>query len=197
MEILPLIRLKKRKMIKENGDIISLNKLNDLTKKDVPVYFYDIDGIEKDKPNLCFYQRISKSQKIWIDSGPRELGDVVDAIMAGATNITLRTNIWPDLQVQSIKEITERNIFLDVGASANEIYNLNPSLFNDAYGFVLFANSLNIDRDFMLKSYLKNLFTTHKIYVYESNTKNLCNWETLGATGILIDIDKTTEVQMD
>lgn len=195
MDIVPLIRLKKRKMIKENDEILSLDKLKNLVKKDVPVYLYDIDGIEKDKPNLCLYQKISQFQKIWIDAGPRVLGDVVDAIMAGATSITLRKDIWKDIHVPSIKEITESDIFLEVGTTTNEIYDLNPSLFNELDGFVLFANKLNLDRDFKLKSYLKNLFKNYKIYVYESDPKNLSNWKNLGVSGILMDIDKAVEVQ--
>ena len=86
MEIIPLIRMEKRKIL---DDALSDNVLEQIDEEQI-IYILDMDGIEKDKPNLCIYQRLSKSHDLRIDNGPRNLGDVVDATMAGATDITLR-----------------------------------------------------------------------------------------------------------
>ena len=95
-------------MAEHEGYRLSFNEILEHVDKDVNIYVLDIDGIEKDKPNLCLYQDLSKSHVLWVDTGPRVLGDIVDVIMAGATNITIRNNLWRGLDVSSIKEITDR-----------------------------------------------------------------------------------------
>ncbi len=194
MEIIPLVRLKKRKILGKDGKIISFNELKTFVDKDDTIYFYDFDGIEKDKPNLCTYQRFSHSQKMWIDSGPRNLGDVVDEVMAGATSITLRKKMWPDLHVPNIKEITECKIFIELNAASQEISSFNFSLFPDVDGFVIFITKDQIERDFKVGGFLKDLCLKRRIYVYESDLKNNSYWKTLGVSGLIVDIDKIKEV---
>jgi len=75
MEIIPLIYLKKRKILAEKeGECLSLNEMSEQINKDEKIYVLDIDGIEKDKPNLCLYPKLSENHKIWVDAGPRVLG---------------------------------------------------------------------------------------------------------------------------
>ena len=57
MEIIPLIRMEKRKIL---DDALSDNVLEQIDEEQI-IYILDMDGIEKDKPNLCTYQRLSKS----------------------------------------------------------------------------------------------------------------------------------------
>jgi hypothetical protein len=194
MELIPLVRLKKRKILGIDGNIISLDELKTFVDKDDIIYFYDLDGIEKDRPNLCIYQRISHFQKMWIDSGPRNLGDVVDEVMAGATSITLRTKMWPELHVSSIKEIIECKIFMELNVASQEISSFNFSLFPDVDGFVIFITKDQIERDFKVGGFLKDLCLKHRIYVYESDLKNNSYWKTLGVSGLIVDIDKTKGV---
>ncbi len=194
MEIIPLVRLKKRKILGIDGNIMSLDELKTFVDKDDTIYFYDLDGIEKDRPNLCIYQRFSNLHNMWIDSGPRNLGDVVDEVMAGATSITLRTKMWPELHVSSIKEITECKIFMELNAASQEISSFNFSLFPDVDGFVIFITKDQIERDFKVGGFLKDLCLKRRIYVYESDLKNNSYWKTLGVSGLIADIDKTKGV---
>lgn len=193
MEIIPLIRLKKRKILGKDGNILSLEELKNLVNKDENIYLYDLDGLEKDKPNLCLYQKISQFQKMWIDSGPRNLGDVVDEVMAGATSITLRKKMWPDVHVSSIKEITENKIFIEIDAAAKEIFSFNFSLLSEVDGFVSFITKNQIERDFKLSGLLKDICIKHRIYAYESDLDNVLYWKTMGVSGLIMDIDKTKE----
>lgn len=190
MEIIPLITLKKRKMIAENEDIITIEDLKNLVKKDDSIYFYDLDGIDRDKPNLCIFQNLSTSHQMWIDSGPRVLGDIVDLVMAGATRITLRKNVWLNLDISSVKEITESKIFIGIDTLNNEIKNIDMSLFSDVDGYVYFGNKSDFERDFKLSSKLRNLCKNYSIYVYEKNKNNISFWENLGVTGVLMDLKK-------
>ena len=194
MEKIPLVRLKKRKIQDKEGNIISLEQLKNSINKDGAIYLYDIDGIEKDKPNLCLYQKISQFQKMWVDAGPRNLGDVVDEVMAGATSITLRKKTWSDLHIQSIQEITESKIFMEINTTDQGLKSFNFSLFTEADGFVVFISKNQIERDFKLEGFLKDLCLKHKIYVYDSDLKNSSYWKTLGVSGLLVDIDILKEV---
>jgi len=106
MKIIPLIYFQKRKIYAEkDGDALSLKELLSYLDKDTEIYVYDKDGIGRDKPNLCTYPKLSKHCKLWVDWGPRSLGDIVDAVMAGATNITLRKNLWPKADISNIREM--------------------------------------------------------------------------------------------
>ena len=60
MEIIPLIYLRKRKIVgKKEGEWLSLNELTKQVEKDSIIYVLDIDGIEKNKDGT------EKKYKIW------------------------------------------------------------------------------------------------------------------------------------
>lgn len=195
MEVISLIYLKKRKILSEKeGKQISLNDLLERIDKDGKIYVLDIDGIEKDKPNLCLYPKLSENHKIWVDAGPRALGDVVDSIMAGATNITVRKKIWPDLDISGIKEITESEIYVDIGPKNQNMHSIKFSLINNADGLVIFNDKNQIEADFKYSSFLKNLSAKYKMYAYESSQKNFSYWKSQGVAGVLMDLDKIKEI---
>ena len=109
MEIIPLLTMKKRNIQNKNYKEI-LEKIGD----DQLIYIYDLDGIEKDKPNLCTFQKLSKTHLLWIDSGPRDLGDVVDSFMSGVEAVTLRDDLWKNIFLENIREITENKIYSNI-----------------------------------------------------------------------------------
>ena len=180
-------------MEEKDGGRLSFDEVLERVDKDKAIYFLDIDGIEKDKPNLCSYQRTSKHRKIWIDAGPRVLGDVVDVVMAGATNITVRKNLWPELDISGIKEITENEIYADISLNKQNKRDAETSLFYGVDGLVVFNNKDQIETDFKFGGFLKNLCAKYKIYAYESNQKHFSYWENLGIAGLLVDINKIME----
>ena len=93
MELVPLIKTHKRQIVSDRA-LTEENILEKIGENGL-LYVLDIDGIKKDKPNYCIYQKLSKSFDLWIDCGPRNLEDVVDSFMAGAT----RTPTTPDSSV--------------------------------------------------------------------------------------------------
>ena len=115
MEIIPLIHFKKRKIqITQNG---KETKTEDFIKEHTniqKIYILDHDGIEKDKPNLCSFPKLSEKYETWIDTRPVTLGDVVDTVMAGANTITIRQNLWQTLDIERIREITENQIYAEL-----------------------------------------------------------------------------------
>jgi phosphoribosylformimino-5-aminoimidazole carboxamide ribonucleotide (ProFAR) isomerase len=51
----------------------------------------DIDGIEKGRPQLGHIRLLGQGKNIWYDPGVRDLDDMADAFMAGATRVILGT----------------------------------------------------------------------------------------------------------
>ena len=149
MDLISLIYMKDREIhtgkISDPISIIDFLKQAEEIKK---IYILDLDGIERDKPNLCTYQRLAGQIDFWVDSGPRDTGDIVDAIMFGATDITLRKKLCPNLQVSDIKEISENKIY--------EKIDFTEELpFNDIDGFVNFNRKEEIEGNFEYGDKLK------------------------------------------
>jgi len=180
-------------MVEHEEYHLSSNEILEHVDKDVNIYVLDIDGIEKDKPNLSLYQDLSKSHVLWVDTGPRVLGDIVDVIMAGATNITIRNNLWNGLDVSRIKEITENKIYACIGLKNQGNQNTEIFPFYDVDGLVVLDEKNLVERDFKYGSFLKNLCIKHEVYVNECDQKNINYWENLGVTGLLVNIIKIKE----
>jgi len=107
MDIIPLIALRKGSSWTARRNLISLDDLFKRVEKDSLLYILDFDGIEQNNPNLELYQRLTEHCVLWIDDGPRRIDDIMDTIMAGATNITLREDLWPEMDLPGVFELTD------------------------------------------------------------------------------------------
>lgn len=170
----------------KTSDPISIIDFLKQAEKIKKIYILDLDGIEKDKPNLCTYQRLAGQIDFWVDSGPRDKGDVVDATMSGATAITLRKKLCPNLQVSEIKEISENKIYEKID------FNEKPP-FNDIDGFVNFNRKEEIEGNFEYRDKLKKKSANNSIYSYENELKNLNYWKHFNVEGLLVDFNKVKE----
>jgi len=189
MEIIPLITMKKRKIAEDapSGNIL------DKIKDDSILYILDLDGIEKDKPNLCTFQRLSPLYELWVDFGPRDLGDVVDAFMAGATMITLRNHLCPQLSVSHIREISENKVYTNIDFENMNLFNVDDLIFYDSDGLVNLNGKTKLDQDIRYGDYLNNLKMKNKIFTYDSELENLPYWKQFGSEGLLVNINKIEE----
>ncbi len=126
--MIPIIYIKKKKIVDDNGRILKVSKeigevVKSLGKEYGEVYLVDIDGLEKNKADLNLYGKLSHDS-LWIDAGPRFLGDLVDLFVAGASKVTIR---WKMMNMQTMREarrICEGKIFLkgeNVSTIAKEI----------------------------------------------------------------------------
>jgi len=179
--------MKNRKIhLETEGSVVPLEELLKKIEKRKKIYILDLDGIEKDKPNLCTYQRIPDSYDLWVDFGPRNLGDVVDATMAGATDITLRKNLCPNLFVPDIREIIENKIYTIIDF-AEDLSSY------DADGLVNFNSREKIETNFKYSDLFSRIVLKNKIYSYESDLKNRSYWKRFGVEGLLVDTNKLKE----
>lgn len=197
MEIIPLISLKEGKMVEPKYlENISLNELLEQFKDD-KLYILDHDGIEKNKPDLCLYQKLSRHHELWVDAGPQVLGDVVDSVVAGASSITIRRSLWRDADISSIKEIFENKIYGEVTLKKYGSQGTITSLVHDIDGLVVFDKKNQIEGDFKSAERLKGICKRYETYAYELKKKNVPYWKKLGVTGLLIDIENAEEFKRD
>jgi len=194
MDIVPLIQLNKGKIIiDQEEEVLPSSKIFKQIDKNTKIYVLDTDGIKKDKPNLCLYQKLSKTHVLWVDTGPRVLGDIVDGIMAGATNITVRNNLWHGQEISLIREITENKIYTNIDPNNQDDSKMGSFSFYNVDGLVVFDRKNQVERDFKYSSFLKNLCINHDIYVYEKDPINITYWGKLGIGGLLVDISNMKE----
>ena len=196
MKIIPLIYFQKRKIYAEKDkDALSLEELLAYVDKDTELYIYDTDGLERDKPNLCTYPKLAEHCKIWVDWGPRTLGDVVDAVMAGATSMTLRRNLWPKLEVPRIREITESNIYemIDPQNITGQISSF--SLSSDVDEYVISPDKDKVKRNFMYGEAIKNLCKRFNVATIESDEAFFSYWKNIGASTLLIGLSTWKKVK--
>jgi len=191
MEIIPLIKLKKRKILDYPKSFLNdiTNEIDDNEK----VYILDFDGIDRNKPNLCTVQRLASSFDLWIDFGPKNLGDIVDAVMTGATTITLRKTLWPESELSDIKDITENKIFTNIDFEYKGKFDFKDIYKENLDGFVNFYTREEIESSFQNSDYFKTISNKKDIFTYESNLKNISYWKGYAVKGIFVDFDKYKE----
>ena len=182
METIPVIHLKKRNIYTSHlNNHIKEDELKQRLPATTKLYLYDHDGINKDKPNLCLLQRLTPYYDIWFDTGPRVLGDIVDAVMAGANTIIIRPPLYHNHDLTAIKETIEQPVFTT--------FNPQQPLTNFLDGIILTPDN-NLD-DFKTVSHLKNLATHHTIYLYTPTNQTIS--KQIPLTGHLIDLHNYKE----
>ena len=190
MDIIPLIYIENGVLLmSRNGEQLSTDELFQRVQKDTMLYILDIDGIEHDNPQLDLYQKLSDHCILWVDAGPRMLDDVMDIIMAGATNITVREELWPAIDILGILDITEGETYLAVDPQQQET-TIELSLLKKIAGIVIFNDENQMTTDFNSWRFLKEGITKPKIYLYDIPSMNMSYWEERGVTGILVDLKK-------
>ena len=189
MEIIPLIILEKHGLSKK--DLVLIENLKHQNNEEKKLYIIDQDGIKKNKPNLALYQKFSKYFDTWVDNGPRDLGDVVDTFMTGATSITLRTETWPLIDIESIREISENRIFQLI--KHDEASYTPGTIFPNVDGYVIFKEKKSAGNDFKTDYYYKQFITKNKTYIYDKNINKLRDLADKKPAGVLIDLENYQE----
>jgi hypothetical protein len=196
MKIIPLIYFQKRKIYAEkDGAALSLKELLSDLDKDTELYVYDKDGVDKDKPNLCTYPKLAEHCKIWVDWGPRTLGDVVDAVMAGATSITLRENLWSKLEISNIREITESNIYETINPQNITDKTSSFSSSADVDGYVVSSYKDKFKRNFIYDEAIKNICKRFNVTTIESDESFFSYWKNIGASTLLVELSTWKKVK--
>jgi hypothetical protein len=188
MNTIPLVSIKKGQIFDgRDGVAISLEDLFKQLKKDTLLYLLDYDGLEHNNPNFELYQQLTEHCILWIDNGPRRIDDVMDTIMAGATNITLRENLWPTLDLPGVQELTDDEIYLEMSTQYQENKTLHFPYSGDV-GVVLF------DDETVYESISKENLVKQKVFFYTRSPEKNMYWSERGASGIILDLQKNKGV---
>ncbi len=183
MEIIPLIKIKNRKIFDSTIEDIILDKKKIFSDK--KIYILDFDGIEKNKPNICTYQKLGKHYDLWIDFAPKDMGDIVDSFMSGGKTVVIRKNYYKNFNPISIKEISENNILLFV--DKDNLVEKN----NHIDGYVSFKDREKVSSDFEVYSNIRPV--KNRLYVYEKKPENKKYWENQEIKGLIVDIKNFME----
>ncbi|HWR27872.1 MAG TPA: hypothetical protein VN377_05500 [Candidatus Thermoplasmatota archaeon] len=184
MNIVPLVSIKNTKLFdgKEGNSLLPVD-VSKRVEKDSLLYVLDLDGIERNNPNLELYQRLAEHNVLWIDNGPRRIDDVMDTIMAGATNITLREESWPTLDMPAVQDLTDDEIYLDKTKQYQEQKILQQN-YSGEIGTVLF------NEEVLYGVFSKERTANQKIYLYTGSLDKIQLWTEQGISGIIIDLNK-------
>ena len=139
---IPLIYVRNGKVI--DGDGRKIRDWKEKVNKFTEIYIMDLDGIERNEPNLDFYQSIFKRK--WIDAYPRRFEDVMDLVVAGGDKIVIREG-FSDKDIDKVFD----EIDIDLYLSVTEARSL---MCYDWKGFVYLLNSR---MDFEAKESLSGL----------------------------------------
>jgi hypothetical protein len=186
MENIPLITLTEQIKTKQIPSFIE--KIAKKINENTTIYILDQNGIQKNKPNICLYQKLSREYNLWIDNGPRNIGDIVDVFMSGANTITIREKYYKNLNINDIKDITENQIFININLE-------KPTniFFPNIDGKTLFEKRETIENNPQNHNILKQQTKNTPLHVYENNPQNLKFWETYNIKGIITDINNLKE----
>lgn len=187
MNIIPLLHMKKKRIRTTQDAVIQVREVFKRIKKDTELYILDDDGITENKPNLSLYQQLSERYTLWVDTGPRSLGEVMDVVMAGATTVVVRTYRWPKIDLANIREITECDIYAILENDKE------PMLLSEVNGLVFFPVKDQTEENNSPHPLLRGFIEKLPIYVYEPDPKKEHDWEAAGVTGVLIDIENIEE----
>jgi uncharacterized protein related to proFAR isomerase len=59
------------------------------------LYVVDLDGIERDRPQLDYLQELTRDTDVWVDGGVRSADAVIDVLVAGARRAVVSTGYLP------------------------------------------------------------------------------------------------------
>lgn len=99
----------------KDGNKIDIHELIDELKERFDrVLITDINGINRDKPQLELSRELSTKMKLWIDAGSRSRDGAIDVIVAGAERVVLGTKTLIDLgELEKALELSE-NVVLGI-----------------------------------------------------------------------------------
>ena len=111
MEEMPLVYVKRGKVIEGKSRINAVDRLKEIRKEGKKAYVLDLDGIKRNSPNLAIYRKLAHKPFLWIDALPRCLEDVMDLVVVGAERITIG-DVVSDAELKKIREMCDVGLFL-------------------------------------------------------------------------------------
>jgi len=185
MNIIPLVHVKKGRLHDGlDGEPLTVDEVFARVQKDAMLYVLDADGIDHDDPGLELYQQLTEHCVLWVDDGPRRIDDVMDTIMAGATNLTIRQDRWPEASIDEIFDLTDGEVFYAMRAGQENTSAFAPQ----GAGIIAFEDPTQPQDDFTTASRLKDIGMKQKLYLYTHHAVTPSGWEEQTLAGLVVDL---------
>ena len=115
-EVIPLLLLKGRTTLFREYSKKAVSELSkSLRKRDFDkLYVLDLDGVERNKPQLDIVQALSDDFSILYEAGPRGGANVVDLVIAGADKVYMNTYSMSALDEIQVALAFSENIGLKI-----------------------------------------------------------------------------------
>ncbi len=111
LELLPVLHAQGGHLVDPDGDRIDedLRELARRFKREHgAIYLVDLDGLRRGKPDHKLLQGLAKGSPLWADTGPRHHTDIMDLMVAGAEQATIRYHTARDeAMIEEAVRLTE------------------------------------------------------------------------------------------
>ena len=109
-EVLPRLVVRKDSVLSAEGPVPkehTFELIEEALERFGKVLVWDLDGIERNRPNLRFIRRF-EGEGLWVDAGIRRAESVIDVLVAGADRVAMGTKTIRDLEeLSAARELTE------------------------------------------------------------------------------------------
>lgn len=92
IKVVPAVHAEGGRLLDAPGDAPPRETLTALAREFGDVYVVDVEGVRRNKPDIELMREVTRNLPVWADVGPRYAADAMDALVAGASHLTLRWN---------------------------------------------------------------------------------------------------------
>ena len=105
-------------MLDENGRAVDVLDLADrLIAEHGRLYVIDLDGIDRDSPQLDYLQEMSRDGELWVDAGVRTADQAIDVLIAGASRAVLSSSALESIDEVARAWVLSQEITVELDAS--------------------------------------------------------------------------------
>ncbi|MDG6229347.1 MAG: hypothetical protein QCH96_05225 [Candidatus Thermoplasmatota archaeon] len=154
------------------------------------IYVFDEDGIKRNHPNVSLYQRLTNIAELWVDAGPRTVGDIVDDVFSGAQRIVIRPDLWVELDLHTVVDLTENELMALYHSSDIQKGIPYDMVFTQSHGVVLQFDEDSTPLDFKMNGIIKQICKVKPTYILDTRKQQMEKWDTFGITAVFRPLDQ-------
>jgi uncharacterized protein related to proFAR isomerase len=187
----------------KDGNKMDIHELiEELKERFDRVLITDINGINRDKPQLELCRDLSTKMKLWIDAGSRSRDGAIDVLVAGAERVVLGTKTLIDLgELEKALELSE-NVVLGIDyddgiiSPKKTIREMSPlSLVEEVKNLgieeIIFTDLKHLSSDayFSVEVGKALLKSDRKIYFHGRFDKGIGILEGMNLEGVMVEVE--------
>ena len=213
-EIIPAVNLfKGMPMVKVNdgyeplmdsdgGELNIKDLISQLKGRFEKLLFTDINGINRDKPQLNIIRSSSSEMELWVDAGSRYGDGVIDILVAGAHKVVLATKTLRNLDELDNAANLSENIILGIDydegivSPKNDVQEMSPLNLtkiakNAGLSEIIFTDLRHLDSNTGFNEDVGNtlLDSDMDIYFHGRFEREMETYKRIGLAGVIIEVE--------